>query len=126
MHDDLQRRLSDEVDAELGTRPASDLSEVLRRGRGKRLRIRLMATASVVLLGVLGGSAVRSAVSTDAAPIPPAEERTQEIEPMRNGHFVQPNSGYWEGNTAPQPPGAYRSFIWDAFDQDTASFLYTS
>ena len=58
MHDDVKQRLRDEVDAELGTRPPSDLSEVLGRGRGKRLALRLVTTISMVLVGtavVAGG-----------------------------------------------------------------------
>jgi hypothetical protein len=53
MHDDLKRRLRAEVAAELGTRPPSDLTDVLRRGRGKRL----IGTVSMVLLAaaVVGG-----------------------------------------------------------------------
>ncbi len=74
MHDDLKQRLHDEVDAELGTRPPGDLSEVLRRGRGKLLGIRLMATASVILVATAVVAGARLLTSDEA--LPPAEQGT--------------------------------------------------
>lgn len=74
MHDGLRRRLRDEVDAELGTRPRSDLSEVLRRGRGKRAGIRLMATLSMVLV-VAGGLWISRTISS------PSEDGRSSIQP---------------------------------------------
>jgi hypothetical protein len=74
---------------------------------------------------VFGGFAVRSAVSTD--PVPPAE-REQESGPMRNGRILhsEPDDMDWDGPTAPPPPGGDLTYHWDAFDQDTGSFLYAS
>jgi hypothetical protein len=80
MHDDLKRRLRDEVDADLGSRPPRDLADVLNRGRGKRLVRRLMTTMSIVLVGtalVAGGLWVDQTNSSgdDASPVPPADSR---------------------------------------------------
>jgi len=134
MHDDLKRRLRDEVDAELGSRPPRDLPDVFTRGRGKRLARRLVATVSMVLVGtalVSGGLWIGRTISLpsdDVAPVRPAEEGKQEIEPMRNGRILHANadSMYWQGDTAPPPPGGDQSYHWDAFDQDTGSFLYAA
>lgn len=78
MHDDLKRRLRNEVDADLGTRPPSDLSDVLRRGRGKRVGIRLMAALSMVLVGttvVAGGLWIDRTISS------PSEDGRSSIQP---------------------------------------------
>ena len=82
MNDDLKRQLLDEVDAELGPRPQSDLSDVLRRGRAKRLGIRLIATASMILVGtalVTGAIWIAGArsLSSDEA-LPPANPQPEE------------------------------------------------
>lgn len=128
MHDDLKSRLRDELDSDLGFRPPRDLTEVLRRGRGKRLALRLVTTASVVLAGaalVGGGFSLGRALSTDeAGPIRPAEEKDQGIEPMGNGRILQANAGYWVEDTAPPAPGGEQTYSWNGFDQDTGSFLY--
>ena len=72
MHDDLKRRLQDEVTTELGSRPSRDLPDVLTRGHRKRLRLRLVTTASMVLVGtalVAGGLSVgRSLTREEASP----------------------------------------------------------
>lgn len=87
MHDDLKRRLRDEVADELGTRPPTDLSDVLRRGHRKRRGIRLMATVSMVLLGsavVAGGLWIANTASpTDDGrrSIPPADDEAGPSEP---------------------------------------------
>ena len=126
MHDDLKRRLHDEVDAELGTRPPRDLNEVLRRGRGKKLGIRVMTALSIFVIGagIVAGSLWIGSLRNDAAPVPPAEEN----EPMRNGRILHavPSDMYWEGPTAPPPPGGALTYHWDAFDQDSGSFLYVT
>jgi hypothetical protein len=89
MHDDLKQRLRDEVDAELGTRPPRNLSDVLTRGRSKRLALRLVTTMSMVLLGtalVAGGfwiAGVRSP-STERSPVQPAGENASTPEPTTN------------------------------------------
>ena len=86
MHDDLRRRLRDEVDSELGPRPPQDLTDVLTRGRSKRLALRLVTTMSMVLLGtalVAGGlwiAGVRS-LSTERSSIQPAGENASPSEP---------------------------------------------
>ena len=85
MRDDLKRRLQDEVAAELGTRPQGDLTDVLHRGRGKRLALRLVTTVSMVLAGtalVAGGLWMSRTISSsdDAAPMPPADRREPGIE----------------------------------------------
>ena len=78
MHDDLKRRLRDEVDAELGTRPPRDLSDVLTRGRGKRLALRLVTTMSMVLVAtalVAGGLWIGRTISS------PSEDGRRSIQP---------------------------------------------
>lgn len=51
MHDDLKRRLRDELDREVRTPPRLDYATVLARGRGKRLRLRLVTALSVAAAG---------------------------------------------------------------------------
>ena len=86
MHDDLKRRLRDEVDAELRSRPPQDLTDVLTRGRSKRLALRLVTTMSMLLLGtaLVGGglwiAGVRS-LSTERSSIQPAGENASPSEP---------------------------------------------
>ena len=87
MHDDLTRRLRDEVDSEFGTRPSSDLSDVLRRGRRKRVRIRLMATVSMVLVGtavVAGGLWIGQTISS------PSEDGRGSIQPADDEESGRP------------------------------------
>jgi dipeptidyl aminopeptidase/acylaminoacyl peptidase len=81
MHDDLKRRLRDEVEAEFGPRPPQDLTDVLARGRSKRLALRLTITMSMLLLGtaVVAGGLWVGRTWTDAAPLPPADETRREI-----------------------------------------------
>jgi WD40 repeat protein len=59
--------------------------------------------------------------------VPPAEEKEQESEPT-NGRILHALDGdmYWEGATAPPSPTGSDVYLWDAFDQDTVSFLYAS
>jgi hypothetical protein len=87
MHDDLKRRLRDEVAAELGTRPPSDLSDVLTRGRGKRLAQRLVTTMSIVLVGtaiVAGGLWIGRTISqNEGTSIQPADDNASPSEPFR-------------------------------------------
>lgn len=118
------RRMFEMKETEMTVPPT--LSPELRNriGRQRMVMGGLVAAAAVAL--VVGGFAVRSAVSTDAAPVPPAEERKQEIEPMRNGRIVQADSGPWQDDTAPPPPGGDESYNWEAFDQDSGSFLYAT
>ena len=74
MHDDLKRRLREEVDAELGARPPQDLADALTRGRRKRLALRLTTTMSMVVVGtalVAGGLSISRELSSDEA-LPPA------------------------------------------------------
>ncbi|MEA2498546.1 MAG: TolB protein [Actinomycetota bacterium] len=81
MHDDLKRRLRDEVDAELGTRPPRNLSDALTRGRRKRLALRLVTTMSMVVVGsalVAGGLAIGRSMLSDEA-LPPANPRAEGI-----------------------------------------------
>ena len=86
MHDDLKQRLRNEVDAELGSRPQPDFSDVLTRGRSKRLTLRLVTTMSIVLLGtalIAGGfwiAGVRS-LSTERGSIQPADDNVSPSEP---------------------------------------------
>ena len=90
MHDDLKRRLHDEVEAELGFRPPQNLPEVLNRGRSKRLALRVMTTMSIVVVGtalVAGGLAIGRSVSSDGAvPVPPAKN-DQGIQPLPGARF---------------------------------------
>jgi hypothetical protein len=97
-----------------------------RVGRQRIVMGGLVVAAAFAL--VLGGLAVRTVVSTDAAPVPPAEEGKQEIEPMRNGHILNGDvdDTYWLGTTAPPPPGGDQTYHWHAFDQETGSFLYAA
>lgn len=50
--DDLKRRLHDELDTAIGTRPSLDHSKVLERGRHKQQKRWLVTTTSVVAVGV--------------------------------------------------------------------------
>jgi hypothetical protein len=95
----------------------------------KRIERRRMATGGLVAVAALslligGYAGARSLSSNDAVPVPPAEEKTQEREAMRNGRIVQAESGSWQETTAPPPPGGERTYYWDAFDQDTGAFLF--
>jgi hypothetical protein len=54
---------------------------LVRRGHLRRARTAALAGAAAFTL-VIGGFAVRSAVQTDAAPVPPADRRGSEIEQM--------------------------------------------
>lgn len=97
----------------------------------RRVRVRKAlwtggALAAVAAVGVMSAVVLRSTVLSDAAPVPPAQERNQQIEPMRNGRILNADSGFWQGSTAPPPPGGQHSYAWDAFDEDTGSFLYTA
>jgi hypothetical protein len=79
----------------------------------RRVRVRkaLMAggVAAAVAAVAVAGVFMRSAIWTDAAPVPPAEEGKQEIEPMRNGRIITSVNGMKE---------------WQAFDQDTGFFFF--
>ena len=84
MHDDLKQRLRDEVDAELGSRPPRNLPDVLTRGRSKRFTLRLVAAASMLLLGtalVVGGFWIAGSLSTERTSIPPAGENASPTQP---------------------------------------------
>lgn len=87
MHDELKRRLRGEIGAQLGSRPPSDLSEVLRRGHRKQLGIRLAATVAMIVIGsaaFAGGLWIDQTVSSpseDGTPIQPAEDETSPFEP---------------------------------------------
>jgi hypothetical protein len=124
---DMEHDLRDMMD-----RTADGVHHVPRPDRGlvRRARVARARTAAIAgtaaLALVFGGFAARSAVSTDAAPVPPAEEGNQEIEPVRNGRILHSDSDFWQGTTAPPPPGGQHSYAWDAFDQDAGSFLYTA
>jgi hypothetical protein len=103
------------------------LSHELRNriGRQRMVTGGLVAAAAAAL--VLGGFAgARSLLSDDAAPVPPAEERKPAIEQMGNRRILHMDSGFWQGDTAPPPPGGRHTYTWDAFDQDTGSFLYVA
>lgn len=83
MHDDLKRRLRDEVDTELGSRPPRDLPDVLTRGRNKRLALRLVTTMSMVLVGtavLAGGLWIGRSLWSDEA-LPPASPDSTETPP---------------------------------------------
>lgn len=116
------KQMFEKKGAEMSVPPTLSPEFRNRIGRQRMVMGGLVAAAAFAL--VLGGFAVRSAVWTDAAPVPPAEERNQEIEPMRNGRIVQADSGSWKDHTAPPQPGGDQSYYWNAFDQDTGSFLF--
>jgi hypothetical protein len=84
----------------------------------------------VVGIGIVAGSLwIGDSLSRDdAAPVPPAEEREQESDPMRNGRILHahPDDMDWLGSSAPPPPGGDKTYHWDAFDQDGGSFLYVA
>ena len=88
MDEDLKRRMSVELAVDLGTRPPSDLAEVLRRGRGKRLTISLIQTISVILVVglVVGGGLLIDRISSPSdegrRSVSPAEEEVDATEPI--------------------------------------------
>lgn len=84
---------------------------LVRRARLRRARTAMVTGAAAVALVVGGLAGARSLSRDDAAPLPPAEEKKQEIEPMRNGRIVTSVNGMQE---------------WQAFDQDTGSFFFYS
>lgn len=99
MHDDLKRRLREEVDAELGTRPPRNLPDALTRGRRKRLALRLVTTMSMVIVGtvlVAGGLSIGRALSSDEAlpPANPDSDATVVDFPALTNTFVSPTNGF--------------------------------
>jgi hypothetical protein len=119
------RRMFEMKETEMAVPPTLSPELRTRIGRQRMVMGGLVAAAAVAL--ALGGFAgARSLSDRDAAPLPPAEERELEIEPMRNGPIVQADSGgYWLDDTAPPPPpGGDKSYHWDSFDQDDGLFLY--
>lgn len=119
------RQMFEAKGSEMSVSPT--LSHGLRnRVRRQRMVMGGLAAAAALAVVIGGFAGARSLSSDDVAPVPPAEERKQEIEPMRNGRIVQADSGYWLHNTAPTAPGGNESYRWDAFDQDTGSFLYAA
>lgn len=99
----------------------------------RRVRVRkvlMTGGVGVTVAGVaMAGALMRSAIWSDAAPVPPAEREKQEAprpDTVRNGRILNADSDFWQGSTAPPPPGGQHSYAWDAFDQDTGSFLYTA
>ena len=128
MHDDLKRRLRDEVDAEIGTRPPRNLSDALTRGRKKRLALRLVTTMSMVVVGtaiVAGGLSIGRELSNDEAlpPANPDSDATVVDFPDLTTTFVSPTNGFsvkhpdgavvtpanakddWDGGDAPADEG---------------------
>jgi hypothetical protein len=125
--------------AEMSVPP--NLAHTLRnRVRRQRMVIGGLAVAAILAV-VVGGFAGARSLSSDGA-VPPANHRPHpeprekngwlvhrdrnQIEPMRNGRILhgEANDTYWLRDTAPPPPGGDRSYHWNAFDQDTGSFLY--
>lgn len=99
MHDDLKRRLRDEVDAELGLRPPRNLSDALTRGRRKRLALRLVTAMSVVAVGtalVAGGLSIGRELSSDEAlpPASPDSDATMVDFPNLTTTLVSPTNGF--------------------------------
>ena len=97
------RRMFEMKETEMTVPPV--LSPELRNRIGRQRMVigGLVAAAAVAV--VIGGFAGARSLFDDAAPARPAEEKKQEIEPMRNGRIIHDYRG-------------------DAFDQDTGSFLY--
>jgi hypothetical protein len=121
---DLEDRLKELGDSVSRHAPSElhPTARALRRIRvGRAIRSGgVLVTLAVLVIGGFAGA--RSLSSDDAAPVPPAEERKEE-----NGRILYQNADtarYWEGTTAPPPPGGEPSYHWDSFDQDTGSFLY--
>jgi WD40-like Beta Propeller Repeat len=105
------------------------LSPELRSRIGrKRMVMGGLVAAATLVLAIGGFAGARSLSRDDTAPVPPAEEKEQESESMRNGRILhgQVDDMYWEGSTAPPPPGGDLTYHWDAFDQDTGRFLYVA
>jgi WD40 repeat protein len=98
----------------------------------RRIRVRKAlwaggVLAAVAAVAVMSAVVLRSTVWTDAAPVPPAQERNQEIEPGLNGRILfAGDCDFWDEGTAPPRPGVAPYCLWDAFDQDTGSFLFVS
>ena len=100
MHDDLKQRLRDEVDGAVGPRPPRELSDVLARGRSKRLARRLVTTMSIVVLGasVFGGYAASRSLSNNAVPQPADESEEKDPTvvdfPKLTTTFVSSKNGF--------------------------------
>jgi hypothetical protein len=119
------RRMFEMKEMEMSVPPAMPPGLRNRIGRQRMLMGGLVAAAAAVI--VIGGFAgARSLSHDDASPVPPAEEKQQQNVPMRNGRILHAKASdmYWEGSTAPPPPGGDPTYHWNAFDQDTGSFLY--
>jgi len=82
-------------------------------GTVRRVRVRKALWTGGVALGVaaiaVAGAFARSAMWTDAAPVPPADETEQEIQQMRNGQIITSANAGQE---------------WHAFDQNAGLFYY--
>ena len=121
MSDELRHRLEN-----AGRDPVTPLRLDFVEKRARRLTLQTLAVAMFSLAVLIAGAfGVRSVISTDAAPLPPAERGDSLPGPMRNGRIVhsQANVSWQVGSPVPRP-GATPYYAWQAFDQETGSFLY--
>lgn len=124
MSDELRHRLEN-----AGRDPVTPLRLDVVEKRARRLTLQTLAVAMFSVAALVAGAlAVRSTISTDAAPQPPAERKDQENPlpgPMPNGRIVHSSANvYWQGDTPVPRPGAKPYYAWQAFDQETGSFLH--
>ena len=85
MSDELRHRLEN-----AGRDPVTPLKLDVVEKRARRLTLQTLAVAMFSVAAVLAGAfAVRSAISTDAAPAPPAEKTEQETTQASGGMWPQ-------------------------------------
>lgn len=93
------------------------------RPSGASQRLIVLLAATLLLVAALGTAV---AVGSGLLRLPLVID-DPEMEPMLNGRILhQDADSVWLDDTAPPPPGGDPSYRWDAFDQDTGSFLYTA
>jgi WD40 repeat protein len=121
------RELSDRVNEQM----PSELHPTPRARR--RIRVSRAVRSGAVLATIatlaVGGFAA-SDLLKERSVLQPAERNDQDVPPpapMRNGRILHSGDGTeWRKDTAPPPPDDESYYAWDAYDQDTGSFLHVS
>jgi hypothetical protein len=130
VNDDLIRAfLADEARRAVAAAPSLDEAvgrlapRIEGRPSGASQRLIVLLAATLLLVAALGTAV---AVGSGLLRLPLVID-DPEMEPMLNGRILhQDADSVWLDDTAPPPPGGDPSYRWDAFDQDTGSFLYTA
>ena len=122
------RRMFEMKEVEMNVPPT--LSPELRSRIGRqRMFMGGLAAAAAIAVVIGGFAGARSLSSDDAAPVPPAkqeEQGTPSPETTVDERIISGDRGVWSEGTAPPPPGEESYYTWDAFDQDTGSFLFVT